>query len=407
MFCKARSRITSTAFSAVIALAASAIVTRAEASATTAHLLAAQNVLTARLIDKLAANSPGANIVVSPASLAGALAVIEFGADEQLRRNLHEILGFVEPSARPMDFDALRKATSRSHGNGPLIGASAVFFDTRSNPRLEAIGALNGAGVSTNVEEFAKPETLAAINTWVSEQTKGKIPVILDRMPAEAGLVVLNALYFKDRWKQPFAANETRSTPFHLVGGKAIEIPLMRAADRRFRFRQDNHFVAVDLPYATDAYSLVVVTTRRDPVPAKDFSAVEGWLTGEGFGTAPGEIVLPKFDASSNLDLMPTLKSLGLKPPNTLPGFARGQLRIAKAQQRVELTIDEEGTEAAAATAVTELRSADGDYVKFSADKPFIFALRDQNSGLIVLAGYIANPQKAAPQSEEAQTKTQ
>ena len=407
MFCRARSRIASTAFSAVIALAASAMVTRAEAGATTEHLLAAQNVLTGRLIDKLAANSPETNVVVSPACLAGALAVIEIGADERLRRNLHEVLGFLEPSARPMDFDTLRKATRQSPGAGPLASASAVFFDTRSKPRPEAIEAMDGAGVRASVEDFAKPETLAAINTWVSEQTKGKIPTILDRMPAKAGLVVLNALYFKDRWKRPFVASETRSTPFHLIGGKEIEIPLMRAADRRFRFRHDNRFVAVDLPYATKGYSLVVVTTRRDPAPAKDFSPTEGWLTGEGFGMALGEVALPRFDASSNLDLMPTLKLLGLKPPNTLPRFAPGQLRIAKAQQRVELTIDEEGTEAAAATAVTELRSTDGDFVRFSADKPFIFALRDQNSGLIVLAGYIANPQKAAPQPSEAQTKTQ
>ena len=89
---------------------------------------------------------------------------------------------------------------------------------------------------------------------------------------------------------------------------------------------------------------------------------------------------------------MPALKALGLKPPNALPGFALGQLRLARAQQRVELKVDEEGTEASAATAVTALRSMEMNFVKLVADKPFVFALRDATTGLIIVAGYVANP---------------
>jgi serpin B len=211
-------------------------------------------------------------------------------------------------------------------------------------------------------------------------------------MPDETGLVALNALYFKDRWKRPFDAKDTKPTPFHLVGGKTIDVPLMREGDGHFRFRGDSRFIAVDLPYASEGYSLVVITTRREPAAAKEFASVAGWLTGDGFFSSVGEVALPKFNASSSYDLMPSLKALGLKPSNTLPGFARGQLRLAKVQQRVELAVDEEGTEAAAATAVTTTRASTSEFIKFSADKPFMFALRDQ-TGLIVIAGYVARPQ--------------
>jgi serine protease inhibitor len=180
----------------------------------------------------------------------------------------------------------------------------------------------------------------------------------------------------------------------------------MRAGDRQFRFRRDNRFIAVDLPYASEGYSLVVITTRREPAAAKDFSTVGEWLTGQGFFSSPGDVALPRFSASSSFDLMPALKALGLKPPNTLPGFVRGPLRLGKVQQRVELTVDEEGTEAAAATAVTTTRSAENEFIRFSADKPFMFALRDQ-SGLIVVAGYIARPQAGAAQTSEAPSSTQ
>ena len=399
MSCNAGSRLIAATFAAAMAIAAGSSPLRADVSASAGRLAAAQTALATRLIDRLAANNSGANVIVSPASLAGALGVIEFGADEQLRRNLHQVLGYAEGS-ESIDFDGLRRATGRPRRDGPLATANAIFFDVHVNPSPRALEALSDAGVRASVEAFAKPATLAAINAWVNEQTRGKIPAILNKMPDETGLVALNALYFKDRWKEPFEAKATKPAPFRTVGGKTVETQLMRADDREFRFRRNGRFIAVDLPYASDGYSLVVITTRREPAAAKDFSTVGEWLTGQGFFSSPGDVALPRFSASSSVDLMPALKALGLKPPNSLPGFARGPLRLGKVQQRVELTVDEEGTEAAAATAITTTRSAENEFIRFSADKPFMFALRDQ-SGLIVIAGYIARPQSGAAQTSE------
>jgi serpin B len=385
---------------AAVAMLASAPAVAAEG--TSDRLMAAQGQLASRLIDNLAGKGAAANVVVSPASLAGALAAVDLGADDALRRSLHQTLGFPKSPAATADFDALRKATGRPRENGALSSANAVVFDRSVAPFPNAIEALTRAGIRATVEDFGKPETLAGINAWVAERTKGKIPTILDQLPRNAGLVALNALYFKDRWKQPFVAAETKPAPFRLVGGRTVEAPLMRAGDRRFRFRQDARFVAVELAYATEGLSMIVVTTRRDPAPAKDFAKLGGWLAGEGFAESPGEVALPRFNGSANIDLMPALKALGLQPQTTLPGFSREPLSLAKAQQRVELKVDEEGAEAAAATAVVATRSAaESEFVKLTADKPFIFALRDSESGLILLAGYVANPQSNAAQASE------
>jgi serine protease inhibitor len=357
--------------------------------ASAARLMSAQGTLAARLLDNLASKNTATNVVVSPASLAGALAAIELGADDTLRRTLHQILGL-----QKTDFVALRKATGRAkEDGGPLASANAIVFNRSTSPYPAALEALARAGVRATVDDFSKPEALEAINAWVSEKTKEKIPTILDELPHDAGLVALNALYFKDRWKQPFVAAQTKAAPFHLVGGQSVDAPLMHAGDRRFRFRQDAGFVAVELAYASEGYVMVVVTTRRDPALVKDFPRLGGWLAGDDFADAPGEVALPRFNAGADLDLMPVLNAMGLQPQSTLPGFARGQLHLARAQQRVELAVDEEGTEAAAATAVIATRSAEPEFVKFTADKPFVFALRDQGSGLIVLCGYIGNPQ--------------
>ncbi|HLN07751.1 MAG TPA: serpin family protein [Xanthobacteraceae bacterium] len=366
------------------------------------RLMSAQGALAVRLLDALATKDATANIVVSPASVAGALAAIELGADDPWRRSLHHVLGFQKPAPGSGDFEALRKATGQAREDGPLASANAVVFDRATAPYPSAVVALTQAGVRATVEDFANPATIEAINGWVSDKTRGKIPTILEDLSGDAGLVALNALYFKDRWKQPFVAAETRSAPFHLVGGQSVDVPLMQAGDGRFRFRQDARFVAVELAYATEGYSMVVVTTRRDPAPVKDFARLGAWLSGDGFADAPGEVALPRFKASANLDLMPALTAMGLQPQSTLPGFAKGPLHVIRAQQRVELAVDEEGTEAAAATAVIATRSAEPEFVKLTADKPFVFALRDQRTGLIVVCGYIGNPQPYAAQASDA-----
>ncbi|HEY6257111.1 MAG TPA: serpin family protein [Xanthobacteraceae bacterium] len=361
-------------------------------TSTAERLTAAQATLALHLVDAIAAKQPPANVIVSPASLAGALSVIERGDSPKLQPMLHGLLGFNKSPTAWIDFDALRRATGGGRENDALSSANAMYFDTATMPYPEAVATLSQDGTHVEISDFGKPEALAAINAWVNAQTKGRIPTILDQLPKDTGLVALNAVYFKDRWKQTFDAGETKPAPFHLVGGSTVDVPLMHAGDRQFSFRRDPRFVAVDLPYATAGLSLVVVTTIDAPAAAKDFAGLADWLAGKDFAEARGEIALPRFGASANIDLMPALASLGFKPPAALPGFAAGPLRLRKVQQRVELKVDEEGTEAAAATAVTAARSMQPDLVKMVVDKPFVFALRDSTTGLVVVAGYVAKP---------------
>jgi serpin B len=388
-----------------LASAAAAALWRVSPScaATPAGVLAAQGALAARLVGQVAkGDAKGADkdargmTVVSPASLAGALSVIALGGDPAWQQNLQGVLGFAKAADAADNLDALRKATAHEGADQPFASANAIVFDSGLKLKPAALDLLAKAGVRASAEDFSKPETLAGINAWVSERTKGKIPTILDALPRAAGLVALNALYFKDRWKVPFDPAETRTAPFRLVGGHTVQVPLMRSAAGRMRFRQNDRFVAADLPYATAGYSMVVVTTKRAPAPVKDFADLGAWLTGAEFADQPGEVALPRFDASTSIDLIPALAALGLKPSGALPGFSSDPLHLAKVQQRVVLKVDEEGTEAAAATDAEGTRMLDTSFVKMVADRPFMFALRDSASGLIIVAGYVADPGASA-----------
>ena len=374
-----------------------------------AVLLGAQVRLGNTLIGKLAAGkSAGANVVVSPASLAVVFALLDMGANDDMRQAIHRTLGFDGAKDTAHDTAAhdlagtRATATSimrRAAAEGPLALANIVVFDPASQPLQPAMERLRTAGATVAVEDLAKPETVTHINTWVKEQTRGLIPTVLEEPPARGGLVAVNALYFKDRWKTPFDPAATRDRPFHVSVDKTLDVPMMRS-EGHFAFRQDDKFVAVQLAYTSD-YELVVVTSKDAPLGVGEFAGAADWLGGQGFSQSDGEVVLPRFSASGSEQLLGALDALGLaearQSPDALKGFAAAPQVIAQVMQKTELRINEEGTEAAAATAVITTRSAaplPAGYVNMTVDKPFVFALRDKTTGLVMLQGYVAEPAK-------------
>jgi serpin B len=250
-----------------------------------------------------------------------------------------------------------------------------------------------------SIDDLNDPATVQHINGWVNERTGGLIPSIIEKGPRESGLVALNALHFKDRWKDAFDPNATRQAPFHNLAGTVVEVPMMQR-EGSMRFREQGSFVAVELPYANDRFHLVLITSKVKPAQAVEFRPVADWLGGEGFAQGVGELALPRFGLGAHADLLEPLDALGLSPartsPRALSGFSPVAMTIAQVIQRTGIRVDEAGTKAAAATAVTTTRGAASDFLKMVVDKPFLFALRDAQSGLVLLTGYVDNPKGGA-----------
>ena len=370
-------------------------------------LVGAQLRLGKNLVEKLSSGrkSEQPNVIVSPASLAMVFAMLDMGADEQMRAAIRKTLGFrVARGATKGDLEGLRAMATlvlkRADEAGPLALANMIVFDPASKPYPKALQDLKAVGAEVSVEDLSKPETISRINDWVKEKTRGLIPAVIEETPQEAGLVAVNALYFKDRWKQPFDPAVTRDEKFQVAPDRSIDVPMMHA-EGRFAFRQDNKFVAIALSYASGDYELVVLTSKDAPLGVNEFAGAAGWLGGgQGFETSDGEIALPRFSASGSEDLLPVLDALGLekarKTAGALKGFTATSQTIARVVQKTELRVNEEGTEAAAATAATTLRSAmPRQFVKMIVDKPFMFALRDKRNGLVLLQGYVSDPSEA------------
>jgi serpin B len=274
-----------------------------------------------------------------------------------------------------------------------------LAFDRAVRPKQLALLGLSGAGADVLVDSLSSPDIVDRINRWVKQKTRDLIPSILEEAPETLGLVAINALYFKDKWQVPFNPAKTQTEKFESLSG-AVDVAMMHSPVAKFAFRQDERFIAAELGYAHDDFKLVVVTTKSVAMGQADFAPVAAWLGGQGFETRNGEIGMPKLSLSSVEELLRPLDAMGLRAArqrkDALEQFSDEDLIISRVVQKLELRLSEEGTEAAAATAVVTTRSiAPDDHVKMMVDKPFVFALRDRKTGLILFMGYVGAPPRA------------
>jgi serine protease inhibitor len=358
--------------------------------------LAAQSRLNFRLLQRLSASRRrGANVVISPASLAAVLSLIDLGADANLHAALYRSLGFEDGNAvatlenlRMLVGNLLRDDT------GPLLVANALVIDAQARPIESTLAKMRAAGAEITIDDVNDPSVVKRINDWASARTKGHIPTILDA-PPEKGAVALNALYFKDDWERKFDKGATTPGPFHGLD-RISEIPMMQQT-ASYSYRRESRFVAVDLSYVHRRYSLVAITTTDRPATADEFASVAHWLGGKGFITGSARLELPRFTVNEQAELLDPLKTLGLAEglasPTALEGLAASPLAVTGILQRTFLKLDEEGTEAAAVTGVmVATRSNPMNDVAIVIDKPFLFALRDRETGLILMSGYMGKP---------------
>ena len=364
----------------------------------TALLGSAQARLAWALIERLAERAGEPDTAVSPTSLVLAFEIIASGADPAMKDAMAEVLGFGPGHAEEL--------ATLTEARGKLAEVGAVFQSANrivfapSNPPNQMLRAgFDRLGIDYSIEDLSRPEAAAKIDAWVREVTKNAIPEILGGPIEQASFVALNALHFKSSWKASFDPNLTVVAPFTGIDGKSEGVAMMNVGLAKRSYRRQRNFVAVDLPFSNPRFSLVVVTTTDKPVAAKGFAEVAGWLTGAGFASRSGTLALPRFSASGRENLMPVLDALGLEKARhsetALQGLAPGAI-LSQVVQRAMIDVDEEGAEAAAATAVMGMRSLSvGDDIDMIVDKPFIFALRDDVTGLILLAGYVGHSPKA------------
>jgi serpin B len=360
----------------------------------------------ADVADKLA--KPGQNLCFSPASLCLCLSMLLPGANG-------ETLAELQKALCPKEWDGPRATAAMpallTHLHDPRKIELSVVHDLwpqAGHPLLpDFLAAMHTAfGAEVRPLDYARHTELArkTINDHVAKATKGRILELLDPTAIETTtlLVLTNALYFKADWLQPFPAEDTRDGPFHLPEGVEVKVPLMHLHGTLACAEVDGVQV-VRLPYVDPDYAFDAAL----PAAGDTLATAEIVLQPDGMAKwteaaklQPVLVTLPRFRIEGSFHLCKTLRALGLVRTTTrgeadfrgIDGGA-GQLFVDEVVQKTFLEVGENGTEAAAATAMVGKGGRRQPQAKaFQADRPFAYALRDLKTGLVLFAGRVVDP---------------
>jgi serpin B len=364
------------------------------------------------LYARLSAKDAG-NLFLSPYSISTALAMTYAGAEGRTEKQMAEVLRFTLPEKQlHAAFASLRESSqpgdSKTAGfqlrvANRLWGQQGYHF----MPAFQQTVRTN-YGAELAPVDFARrsEEARQTINAWVEKETEEKIkdliqPGLLD---STTRLVLTNAIYFKGTWTDEFKTQATKDAPFHLTGQEQVSVPMMQQT-HRFKYGTIEDVQILELPYGKNRdLSMVILLPKEVGGLAK----AEKTLTSDKLpetlaGLRPREVqvFLPRFKMTAQFQLKSVLESMGM----TL-AFSAGQadfsgisteeqLFISAVIHKAFVDVNEEGTEAAAATAVgIRVTSAPvrDEPVVFKADHPFVFLIRDNRSGSMLFLGRLTNP---------------
>ncbi len=353
-----------------------------------------------------------ANLFYSPFSISIAMAMSYGGArgqtEQQMQDTMHFTLGQegTHPAFNQVELELQSRAVPPDddaddgfhlHLVNSLWGQLGFPF---KDSYLDLLAVNYGAGV--HIVDFVGAPGAAkdAINGWVAEQTQDKIVDLLtdDDIDSTVRLVLVNAIYFKAAWNLPFAVEDTADGEFTLLSEETITVPMMHQAEH-FSYGEGGGYQAMALPYDGELLDMVFIVPD-----AGGFAAFEAGLTGDvvesildGMAGAYATWVtmtVPRFGYESRFSLKEILPAMGMVDAfgdADFSGTADEFLRIHDVVHKATISIDEAGTEAAAATAVIE-GNGDAEYATVTIDRPFVFLIRDIPTGAILFVGRVLDP---------------
>jgi serine protease inhibitor len=353
----------------------------------------------------LSTEHPPENIFVSPYSIAVSLAMLANGANGATRQAILKTIHSDGQSADALNsanhllIEQINRTTTVQ-----LATANGLFVDNSSKVNPQFTQTLQSAyGAEAENVDFRSPATAQKINAWVERHTNGRIPKILDQIDPSTMMILADAIAFKGKWSIPF---ETKLTePHSFKGSHGVRKVAMMSHSARYSYSSQSSMETIRLLYADGTFAMYVVLPKDD---AAMRSFLQG-LTAEQFSayvssleSRSGTIQLPRFSVTYRENLNKTLAKLGMEVAfENGADFSRirqrpAQLRVSEIQHASFLKIDEEGTEAAAATTTgMALASARPVTQPFHmvVDHPFFVAIRDERSGQILFMGVIEEPE--------------
>jgi serpin B len=349
------------------------------------------------------------NLFFSPYSISTALAMTYAGAGGQTATEMAKVLHFtLEQERLHPTFAALMADLNASEQQGYQIAVANRLWGQKSygfsDRFLKTTQNDYGGGLQEVDFAGATEQTRRTINSWVAKKTEDKIQDLIapGMISAKTTLVLTNAIYFKGAWFSPFDPEKTKDEPFHVTSTQQISVPMMSKTEQ-YGWADFGSLQVLELPYGqgeetSEELSMVILLPKQVDGLAKleqqlTPKNLERWLSSLKREQMVA-VWLPKFNLTSEFELSKVLANMGMPDAFSLQAdfsamTGKKGLFISKMIHKAFVEVNEEGTEAAASTAVGMTRGANK---KFRADRPFVFLIRDNRSGSILFLGRVLNP---------------
>lgn len=343
------------------------------------------------------------NIMISPLSISYALSMTLNGANGETRNSMMEALRTTDLSMDEIN-ESYLNLTEKITGIDKRVVldiANSVWVEDRLNVKQEFINALveyfKAEGKQFNIND---PDIVDEVNSWISDHTNGKIDDMIEEIPADVVMLLINAIYFNGKWKYKFDESQTSLKPFYLAGDQSVDVDMM-VNESTYKVTFENKLSFIELPYGQGNFVMDVI------LPAEGYTAesILEELSSENFNNWANNanalkvnLQMPRFKYEYKIELKDVLSAMGMGiafgAEADFSNISDQDLFISKVLHQTYIDNKEEGTEAAAATVVMiELTSAGpDDPLVIKLDKPFYYIIRESTTNTIIFMGLTANP---------------
>jgi serpin B len=372
-----------------------------------AEVIQTNNHFGLNLFSNIIASEEKANVMISPTSISLAMGMAYNGAETSTKEAFDSVLnyeGLTRAEVNEITRDLIKTLVTNSKGNLLEI-ANSVWYRTNF-PVFESFIEMNKTYYGAEVKEldFADPAAVDAINSWVADKTHDKIDKIIEELPPESMMLLINALYFNCLWEIEFDADETKTEPFYNEDQTTFGDVDMMTTEEKFNYAATDNYTAVELPYKNGKFSMHLFlpsngTSLDELIDKLDGESWNEWI--EAFSEHEKvQVTIPKFKFDYQRSLGDDLSGMGLGVAFTedadFSGISEIDLLISKVIHKTYIDVNEEGTEAAAVTAVeigvTSIGPGGGPVI-IRLDRPFLFAITENSSKSIVFIGKMMEPE--------------
>ncbi len=346
--------------------------------------------------------SPDSNVFISPLSASMALGMTATGAVGETLDSMRTVLGYGNMDLQSMD-EAYGSLIGLLRGLDPSVDfriANSIWYRNDLTVKSSFVDATREYfDAEVSALDFGSPDAVETINDWVRRSTNDKIDRMVTSIPRWMVMYLANAIYFKGSWTRQFDRSRTRDEPFFAADGSRVNVPMM-SVKGSFPAALTDEYTAAELPYGGGAFGMIVVVPREgvsvDSLVARMDAA--RWQTLlDGLSTTDGLVEIPRFELewSDHLNEPLIEMGMGIAFDDARADFSgispSSGLFVSSVFQKTYVKVDEEGTEAAAATSVG-IGVVSLPHTLLRADRPFLFAIRERFSGTLLFIGKMAVP---------------